>query len=142
MSEISYNWVIRKLECTPSENGLTNVVKTIHWTYQGQEQIEGGKTAEISNQYPLLPPSSENYVNYSDLTESAVIEWLEVILDVNYLRFYIQDKIQKQYEEIIVPPLPWIKEPEVEIVTETIDENIIPDAVIDPPAEELVIDNG
>lgn len=132
MTEISYNWIIRRLECTSLENELPNVVKIVHWTYRGQEQIEGGKSAEISNQYPLPSPSSENYVNYSDLTESAVIEWLETILDVNYLRFYIQNKIQKQYEETVVLPLPWIKEI----------ENIIPDIVIEPPVEEVVIDNG
>jgi hypothetical protein len=48
---ITYTWDIFKLDCAPSENGLTNVVKTIHWVLQAKD--ENGITASFSNSYPL-----------------------------------------------------------------------------------------
>lgn len=106
MSEIIYSWVIRKLECTQSENDMSNVIKIIHWTYQAKDE---NKYAKISNQYPLNSPTSiDNYIEYSELTEAVIIEWLENNLDVNYLRFLLKEEIRKSYIEPIVPlPLPW-----------------------------------
>jgi hypothetical protein len=31
-----FNWIVSQLECAPSENDLSNVIKTIHWRYQAQ----------------------------------------------------------------------------------------------------------
>lgn len=144
MSEITYSWIIRKLECAPSENGLTNIVKIVHWTYQAHTEE---KYVEISNQYPLSPPFPENYINYSELTEDIVIEWLENNLDIDYLKKKLEYEIEKSYEKEIVLPLPWIKEPTIETVDENqtinsetpVEEFVIQDINSETPVEESAI---
>lgn len=128
MSEINYSWTINKLECAPSEDGFTNLVKVIHWTYRAQEQIEGGKSVEMSNQYPLTPPLPEDYIEYSLLTPEIVIEWLEGNLDIGYLRSYLSKQIEALYQEpITVLPLPWIKEEEVVVTPEEPMVDVVPE---------------
>jgi hypothetical protein len=126
MSEINYSWAIDKLECALSEDGFTNVVKIIHWTYRAQCD---DKSVEMSNQYPLTPPLPENYIDYSLLTPEIVIGWLEGNLDVGYLRSYLSDQLKALYEGPIVPlPLPWIK------------EEVVSEEIIDPNPPEVVLE--
>ena len=118
---ITYTWGISRLECAPAENGLTNVVKIIHWIFTGKD--ENGTSAAIGNSYPLSIPSPESFTDYSTLTEETVIGWLESSLDVGYLQTILADEIASQYNPPITPlPLPWIKvEEPVVVEEETVD---------------------
>ena len=121
---ITYTWSISKLDCAPSENGLTNVVKTIHWILQGQD--ENGITASFSNSYPLPSPTPESFTDYSTLAQETVIGWLESNLDVGYLHSYLANEIASKYNPPITPlPLPWIKAEEPLVVEEVIQEPVI-----------------
>jgi len=114
---ITYTWGISRLECAPAENGLTNIVKIIHWIFAGKD--ENGTSAAIGNSYPLSIPSPESFTDYSTLTEETVIGWLESSLDVGYLQTVLADEIASQYNPPITPlPLPWIKVEEPVVVEE------------------------
>jgi hypothetical protein len=120
---ITYTWSISKLDCAPSENGLTNVVKVIHWGLTGID--ENSVSASMSNSYPLPSPSPEAFTDYSTLTEETVIGWLESNLDVGYLQSRLANEIATQYNPPITPlPLPWIKVEESVLVDEVIEESI------------------
>jgi hypothetical protein len=120
---ITYTWSISKLDCAPSENGLTNIVKVIHWGLTGVD--ENGVSASMSNSYPLPSPSPEAFTDYSTLTEETVIGWLESNLDVGYLQSRLANEIATQYNPPITPlPLPWIKVEESVLVDEVIEESI------------------
>jgi hypothetical protein len=112
---ITYTWGISRLDCAPSENGLTDVVKVINWVFTGQD--ENGTSASMSNSYPLPSPSPEAFADYSTLTEETVIGWLEGNLDVGYLQRYLANEIASKYNPPITPlPLPWMKvEPVIEV---------------------------
>jgi hypothetical protein len=113
---ITYTWSISRLDCAPSENGLTNVVKVINWSFTGQD--ENGVLASLSNSYPLPSPSPEAFTDYSTLTEETVISWLESNLDVGYLQTVLANEIASKYNPPITPlPIPWIKdeEPVIEV---------------------------
>ena len=102
----TYTWNITRLDCAPSENGLTDVVKIIHWGLT--EQDENGISASINNSYPLPSPTPEAFTDYSTLTEETVINWLENSLDVEYLKLRLAGEIASQYSPPITPlPLPW-----------------------------------
>ena len=104
---ITYTWSISQLDCAPSENGLTNVVKVIHWGLVGQD--DSGVSASINNSYPLPSPSPEAFTDYSTLTEETVIGWLQNSLDVGYLQTKLANEIASQYNPPITPlPLPWV----------------------------------
>jgi hypothetical protein len=136
---ITYTWDIFRLDCAPSENGLTNVVKTIHWILQAQD--ENGVSSSINNSYPLPSPSPEEFSDYSTLTKETVIGWLESNLDVGYLKSRLANEIATQYNPPIVPlPLPWVKveEPVLEVIEEPV--AVEEPASIEPTLEEMVAD--
>lgn len=130
---ITYTWSISRLDCAPSENGLTNVVKVIHWSLAGQD--ENGVSALINNSYPLPEPNPEAFNDYPTLTEEIIISWLESNLDVGYLHEVLANKIERNYNPPITPlPLPWIRVEEVVPTEEPIAEEVV-------PTEEEVITN-
>ena len=114
---ITYTWSISKLDCAPAENGLTNIVKVIHWGLTGVD--ENGISASMSNSYPLSTPSPEAFTDYSTLTEANVISWLESNLDVGYIKSILSNEISSQYNPPITSlPLPWIRVEEPVVVEE------------------------
>ena len=124
---ITYTWGISRLDCAPSENGLTDVVKTIHWGLTGID--ENGISASMSNSYPLPSPTPEGFTDYSLLTEETVIGWLESNLDVGYLHTYLANQIASQYNPPITPlPLPWMK---VEEPVDVVEEPVVEEPVVD-----------
>jgi hypothetical protein len=134
---ITYTWDIFKLDCAPSENGLTNVVKTIHWKLTGQD--ENGITASFNNSYPLPSPSPEAFTDYSLLTKETVVGWLESNLDMGYLQTKLTTEIELQYNPPITSlPLPWVKMEEP-VVTE---EPLVTEepVVTEPALEEMIVD--
>jgi hypothetical protein len=140
---ITYTWGISRLDCAPSENGLTDVVKVIHWVFAGQD--ENGTSASMSNSYPLPSPSPEEFTDYSTLTQETVIGWLESNLDVGYLQTTLANEIASQYNPPITPlPLPWIKVEEPAVVEEvTLSGEFLMGLgipVIEEPVEEPVIE--
>jgi len=114
---ITYTWSISKLDCAPSENGLTNIVKVIHWGLVGVD--ENGVSASMSNSYPLSSPSPEAFADYSTLTQETMISWLESGLDVGYIKSRLSNEIASQYNPPITSlPLPWIRVEEPVVVEE------------------------
>ena len=114
---ITYTWSISRLDCAPAENGLTDVVKIIHWGLIGVD--ENGISASMSNSYPLPSPSPEAFTDYSTLAEETVISWLENNLDVGYIKSILSNEIASQYNPPITSlPLPWIKVEEPVVVEE------------------------
>lgn len=140
---ITYTWDIFRLDCAPSENGLTNVVKTIHWILQAQD--ENGVSASINNSYPLPEPNPEVFNDYSTLTKETVVGWLENSLDMGYLQTTLTNEIASKYNPPITQlPLPWVKveEPVVEEVVVPVEEPVVEEVipVVEPTLEELVAD--
>jgi hypothetical protein len=134
---ITYTWSISKLDCAPSENELTDVVKVIHWSLTGQD--ENGVSASMSNSYPLPSPSPEGFTDYSTLAEETVIGWLENNLDVGYLQTVLANEIASKYNPPITPlPLPWIRVEEP-VVTEEPEPEPEPTPT-EPTLEEKIAD--
>jgi hypothetical protein len=132
---ITYTWNISRLDCVASENGLTDVVKIIHWGLTGID--ENGISASMSNSYPLPSPTPEAFTDYSTLTEETVIGWLESNLDVGYLHTILANEIESKYHPTITPlPLPWMK------VEEPVVEEMIVEGVVEEPVVEEMIADG
>ena len=124
---ITYTWNISQLDCAPSENGLTNIVKVIHWGLTGVD--ENGISASMSNSYPLSSPSPEGFADYSTLTKEIVIGWLENNLDVGYIKSRLSNEIASQYNPPITSlPLPWENVSSEPTLEEKIADGYNPDA--------------
>jgi hypothetical protein len=105
----TYQWVINELSTAPSEDGLTDVVKVVHWT-RTAEQYVGGEPILVSSYGTMgcTTPSSTDFTAYPDLTYEQVCSWLDAGLDVPTIDL----GLDKQIEDIINPPiivlpLPW-----------------------------------
>jgi hypothetical protein len=102
---INYNWVISAMDTAPSEDGLTDVVKTIQWRYQA---TDAEYFAVCVGAMTCATPSETDFTAYPDLTEDQVISWLEAGNDVEALKTYLDAQIKtKKNPPIVNLPLPW-----------------------------------
>lgn len=108
---ITYNWEILQLDTIPQEGDLQDVVKTIHFRYNGTKEV-GDKTyfAEIYSTMECPQPSETDFTAYPDLTRDQVVSWLEDGVDVDLLK----ENVDNQIENLINPPivnlgLPWVE---------------------------------
>ena len=100
-------WVVSQLDTAPSEDGLTDVVKTVHYRYQGQDEQY---FAEVYGTMACATPSDTDFTAYEDLTYEQVCAWLEAGLDVEALDTNLASQIEYQKNPPIVNlPLPWNK---------------------------------
>jgi hypothetical protein len=100
-----YKWVISAMDTAPSEDGLTDVVKVVHWRYQA---TDAEYFADVYGKMGCATPSETDFTAYPDLTEAQVIKWLETGLDVVALKVDLDQQIENQKNPPIVNlPLPW-----------------------------------
>ena len=103
----TYKWVIAQLDTAPSEDGLTDVVKVVHWRYQAED---GTYTADVYGAMGCATPSDTDFTAYADLTYEQVCEWLVAGNDVEALNSNLATQIENQKNPPIINlPLPWDK---------------------------------
>ena len=105
----TYNWVINQLDTAPSEDGLTDVVKVVHWT-RTAEQFVGGEPINVSSYGTMgcATPSATDFTAYPDLTYDQVCGWLNAGLPVAEIDLGLDTQIQNIINPpIIVLPNPW-----------------------------------
>ena len=76
----TFNWTISAVERTLSIDGLTHVIKTVHWRYRGTDENE--VTAETYGATSISDPNPQDFTPFTEVTESDVIMWLEDIMNV------------------------------------------------------------
>lgn len=116
---IQYKWVISAMDTAPSEDELTDVVKSVHWRRQAIEQSEVDLDKYyMSDVFDVLScesPDPMAFTPYQDLTFEDVCGWLEENLDVIKLDESLAAQIESQKNPPIVQlPLPWAPKQVVE----------------------------
>jgi hypothetical protein len=98
----TFKWVVSQMDTAPSEDGLTDVVKTVHWRYQA-EQVDGDKTynAEVYGAMSCATPSDTDFTAYADLTFDQVCEWLVAGNNVEAMN----ENLATQIENLKNPPI-------------------------------------
>ena len=101
----TYQWVVNELSTAPSEDGLTDVVKIVHWSrIATQDEIV---VPSYGTMY-CTTPSETDFTAYPDLTQEQVVGWLDAGLDVLTIDAYLDKQIQDIINPpLIVLPLPW-----------------------------------
>jgi len=109
-------WLISQMDTAPSEDGLTDVVKTVHWRYEGKD---GEYTAEVYGAMACSTPSETDFTAYEDLTYEQVCEWLEAGLNVEAMNENLATQIENLKNPPIVNlPLPF-SNPQLSLQTKT-----------------------
>lgn len=101
----TFTWIIPELTTAKSEDGLTDVVKTVHWRYQASNETF---TTEIYGTVGLSEPNPEEFTPFESLTKEKVVSWLESNLDVEEM----QNSLNTQLALLADPPIvaktpPW-----------------------------------
>lgn len=106
---ITYKWIINQMDTKPTEDGLTDVVVTVHWTREA-EQYVGGEPILVSSYGTMgcATPSSTDFTAYPDLNYEQVCGWLDAGLDVASIDLGLANQIENVINPpIIVLPLPF-----------------------------------
>ena len=100
-------WVVSQLDTAPSEDTLQDVVKTVHYRYQGQD---AEYFAEVYGTMGCATPSDTDFTAYEDLTYEQVCAWLVAGLDQEAMDTNLAAQIENQKNPPIINlPLPWDK---------------------------------
>lgn len=76
---ITYNWRILNMDVAKSEDGLSDVVKTVHWRLTGES--DDGFIGDRGGILSLPAPSPSDFVPLDGLDKAAVTAWLESTID-------------------------------------------------------------
>jgi hypothetical protein len=95
---ITYKWIFSAFDCRVDEDGMQDVVTTVHWRYNGTN--ENGISAEIYGAQAVGTPTPDAFTPYPDLSEEQVIGWMEETMDVEAMDLNIAEQI-----ELIINPV-------------------------------------
>jgi hypothetical protein len=106
---ITYKWIINQMDTKPTEDGLTDVVVTLHWTREAEQYVGGEPILVYSyGTMPCATPSATDFTAYPDLTYEQVCGWLDNGLDVDSIDLGLANQIENIINPpIIVLPLPF-----------------------------------
>ena len=94
---ITYTWNFPAFDCRVDEDGMQDVVTTVHWIYIGT--TEDGITSSVYGAQAVGTPTPDAFTPYPDLSEEQVIGWMEETMDVPAM----QENIAVQIEMILNP---------------------------------------
>lgn len=97
------------MESAPSEDGLTDVVKIVHWRRVCEVKINQKKyIAEVFGAMECSAPDPISFKPYNDLTFDEVCSWLKANLNVKALDSNLDQQIENQVNPITITlPLPF-----------------------------------
>jgi len=114
---MNYTWQLTSLK-RKNTSELNNVVVQTYWKKIGTD--ENGNTGEFSGATPfdLSSVDPTSFTSYEDLTEEAVLGWIQSVVVGDYER-HVNEKIAEQIDAIVSPVVsvtggfPWQPEDEV-----------------------------
>jgi hypothetical protein len=82
MSEIVYNWNFNPLEIVYNEEGMVDVIQTVHWQYSAKYELN--PTSSIVQQsigtVSLPTPHVASFTPFTDVTKEMVTDWVVTAL--------------------------------------------------------------
>lgn len=89
---ITYKWTFSAFDCKVDENGLQDVITTVHWRYRGTDK--DGVTYEIYGAQAVGEPNPDAFTPYPDLSEEQVTGWMESVIDMEEMNGNIAKQIE------------------------------------------------
>lgn len=71
---MAFNWEVAALDYQVSEDGLTDVVTTVHWRVSKEDDEGNVGSAYGSKGVPA--PNPDSFIAYADLTPETCLNWL------------------------------------------------------------------
>lgn len=103
---MQYVWKIAAMEAAKSEDGLSDVVKTAHYTVDATDV--DGVTVGAYGSVSFDSPDAATFKPYADLTELEVIGWVKEKVDVVQIEAQLAQAVElKRNPPVVVKDLPW-----------------------------------
>jgi len=100
---ITYTWAFPQFDVAPAEDGLSEVVRVIHWRLRA---ADGAFQAETYGTTALGPPNPSAFIPYDEITESWAISAVSSDVDVPELELNLAGEIEQQKNPSVVPMRP------------------------------------
>jgi hypothetical protein len=103
----TYTWKIEQLDYDVSAEGQSNVVICVHWRLVG---TNGTYSGQIYNTLALPFNPDKSFIEYADLTQKQIIDWVEANLgseNIAELKQNIDAQIEAQMHPKTGSGLPW-----------------------------------
>jgi len=100
---ITYSWIFSQFDTAPSLDGLTDVVKVIHWRMNAEED---GISTTAYGTVNLADPSPAQFVPFSEITEEMTIEWVSSAMNVADVQASLAAQIAMIKNPPVVPMAP------------------------------------
>jgi hypothetical protein len=101
----TYNWKINQLDAKIQQDGLDNVIYTVHWSYIAEDDSEPKIVANCIGSEYFKYIDGEPFTPYNELTKDDVVGWLESKIDINIMK----ENLDKQIESIKNPTDEFLK---------------------------------
>jgi hypothetical protein len=99
----TFTWSFPQFDVAKAEDGLTDVVKTIHWRY---DAVDGNYTAGAYGSVGLGTPDAQGFIPFASLTEAWAVEAVSASVDVPAMQAALTANIADQIDPPIVPMTP------------------------------------
>lgn len=102
----AYTWQFVKFDVYPTLNGLTNVVRSVHWKLTGNNGA--GKIATAYGEQHIPAPAPESFTPFANLTSVQVQGWVEAQMgsELTGIRASLDNMIAQQITPTIVTMAP------------------------------------
>lgn len=70
---MSYNWKVSAMDYAVSQDGLSNVVTTVHWRVSKED--ENGNSGSSYGTQSLPAPDPSSFTDWDNLDEFTVLSW-------------------------------------------------------------------
>jgi len=104
-----YKWEILSLYVVPHENGLDNIVESVNWRFQVQEDSSFG---DVYDTTVLSRPSLTNYIAYDEIDHDTIVSWVKNQIDYDALVKLVDEKLYQNKTPAIVEKEPPFKKVE------------------------------
>jgi len=106
---ITYTWSFPQFDVAKAEDGLTDVVKTIHWRY---DAVDGAFNVGAYGTVGLGAPNPQDFIPFADLTEAWAVAAVSASVDVPAMDAGLAAQIETAKNPPIVPmAAPFAKAP-------------------------------
>jgi hypothetical protein len=99
----TYTWSFPQFDVAKSEDGLTDVVKTIHWRYDAQD---GVFSAGAYGTCALGEPNQSDFIPYTQITAQWAIGCVTAQINLEELNTALEAQIENQKNPPVVPMVP------------------------------------
>lgn len=88
-----FTWTFETFEVAVSEDGLSNVVKSINWNIRGNDN---GVIDSVTATTGLDSPNPDTFTDYNSITEQWAIDAISSKIDIEAIKAGIQASIDYQ----------------------------------------------